>query len=50
MSRVVPSEQDPPMRPVVTPEEMRAVDAAAAVGGIPVEVLVERAGAAVAQL
>ena len=37
------------MRPVVTPEEMRAVDAAAVAGGIPVEVLVERAGAAVAR-
>lgn len=34
------------MRPIVTPDEMRAVDAAA---DVPVDVLVERAGAAVAR-
>ena len=34
------------MRPIVTPDEMRAIDAAATV---PVGVLVERAGAAVAR-
>ncbi len=34
------------MRPVVTPDEMRAIDASA---DVPVEVLIERAGAAVAR-
>ncbi|MFZ9481956.1 MAG: NAD(P)H-hydrate dehydratase [Ilumatobacteraceae bacterium] len=37
------------MRPVVTPEEMRSVDAAATAAGTPVDTLVERAGAAVAR-
>jgi len=37
------------VRPVVTPEEMRAVDAAATAAGVSVETLVERAGAAVAR-
>lgn len=37
------------MRPVVTPDEMRAVDAGATASGLAAEVLVERAGAAVAR-
>lgn len=37
------------MRPVVTPDEMRAVDAAVVAAGTPVALLVERAGAAVAR-
>ena len=37
------------MTPIVTPDEMRAIDTAAVAGGTPVASLIERAGAAVAR-